>query len=77
MTRATRGHTGRPLAAGAATTAIYLAINIAALLRVAGPFFDATRPLLLAASGLVWSLAFGGFAAAYGRMLLLPRPRVD
>lgn len=75
MTRATRGHTGRPLAADTATMAIYLAINVAALLRVAGPFSGASQPLLLAASGLVWTLAFGGFAAAYGRMLLLPRPR--
>ena len=74
MTRATRGHTGRPLAAGSATTAIYLAINAAALLRVAAPFAGAGQPLMLTASGLVWSLAFGGFALAYGRMLLLPRP---
>lgn len=72
MTRATRGHTGRPLAADRATTAIYLAINIAALLRVAGPFVGPGQPLLLTASGLIWSLAFGGFAVAYGRMLLLP-----
>jgi len=75
MTRATRGHTGRPLAADTVTTAIYLAINAAALLRVAGPFSGASQGLLLTASGLVWSLAFGGFAIAYGRMLLLPRPR--
>lgn len=76
MTRATRGHTGRPLAAGSATTAIYLAINAAALLRVAAPFVGAGQPLLLTASGLVWSLAFGGFALAYGRMLVLPRPAI-
>lgn len=75
MTRATRGHTGRPLAADAGTMAIYLAINAAALLRVAATFAGASQPLLLTASGLVWSLAFGGFAAAYGRMLVLPRPR--
>ena len=74
MTRATRGHTGRPLAAGAATTAIYLAINAAALLRVAGPFAGAGQPLVLSASGLVWSAAFAGFVIAYGPMLLLPRP---
>lgn len=75
MTRATRGHTGRALVAGAGTTAIYLAINAAALLRVAATFAGASQPLLLTASGLVWSLAFGGFAVAYGRMLVLPRPR--
>jgi uncharacterized protein involved in response to NO len=75
MTRATRGHTGRPLAADASTTAIYLAINAAALLRVAAPFSGADQPLLLTASGVAWSLAFGGFAIAYGRMLVAPRPR--
>ncbi len=75
MTRATRGHTGRPLAADAATTTIYLAINAAAILRVAASFAGEAQPLLLTASGLIWSLAFGGFAMAYGRMLLLPRPR--
>ncbi|WP_332766854.1 NnrS family protein [Phenylobacterium sp.] len=74
MTRATRGHTGRPLAADTGTTVIYLAINAAALLRVAATFAGASQPLLLTASGLVWSLAFGGFAVAYGRMLVLPRP---
>ncbi|MBX3485864.1 MAG: NnrS family protein [Phenylobacterium sp.] len=75
MTRATRGHTGRPLAAGAGTLAIYVAINGAALLRVAAPFSGAGQPWLLGASGLAWSLAFGGFALAYGRMLTTPRPR--
>jgi len=74
MTRATRGHTGRPLAAGAATTAIYLAINAAAVLRVAAPFTGGAQPLVLSASGLVWSAAFAGFAIAYGPMLLRPRP---
>lgn len=73
MTRVARGHTGRALAAGPATTAIYLAINAAALLRVAAPFSGAGQPLMLTASGLVWSLAFGGFALAYWRMLVLPR----
>lgn len=73
MTRATRGHAGRPLAADGATTAIYIAINLAALLRVASPFVGETQPIMLSLSGLVWSLAFGGFAIAYGRMLVLPR----
>lgn len=75
MTRATRGHTGRPLAADGATLAIYLAINAAAVLRVAAPFTGAAQPLWLSASGLAWSLAFAGFAIAYGSMLVRPRPR--
>lgn len=74
MTRATRGHTGRPLAAGAGTSAIYLAINVAGALRVAAPFFAEVQPLLLSASGVLWSLAFGGFAIAYGPMLVMSRP---
>lgn len=75
MTRATRGHTGRPLAAGWATTAIYLTINAAALLRVTAPFVPSLQTALLTASGLAWSLAFGGFAVTYYGMLALPRPR--
>lgn len=75
MTRVTRGHTGRPLAADAATAAIYLAINAAAFLRVASPFAGALQTALLMASGLMWSLAFGGFTVAYGRMLARPRPQ--
>jgi uncharacterized protein involved in response to NO len=74
MSRATRGHTGRQLAAGAATTAIYAAINLAAVLRVAAPVSGALQPALLIASASVWSLAFGGFALSYGPMLTRPRP---
>lgn len=74
MTRASRGHTGRPLAADGATLAIYAAINLAALARVAAPFLPAWHVLLLTISAALWSLAFGGFAAAYGRMLITPRP---
>ena len=73
MTRATRGHAGRPLAADGATTAIYLAINLAALLRVASPFAGEAQAIVLSLSGLVWSVAFAGFAIAYGGMLILPR----
>jgi uncharacterized protein involved in response to NO len=74
MSRATRGHTGRPLHADGPTTAIYLAINLAALTRVAAPFLPAWQTALLSASALLWLLAFGGFAAVYGRMLVQPRP---
>lgn len=37
MTRASLGHTGRPLSAGPGTTAIYAAITLAALLRLGAP----------------------------------------
>lgn len=74
MTRATRGHTGRPLSADRATQAIYLAINLGALCRVAAPFLPTAHAALLTASAILWSLAFGGFAVAYGRMLSTARP---
>jgi uncharacterized protein involved in response to NO len=74
MTRATRGHTGRPLVADRATQAIYLTINLAAVSRVAAPFLPAWQIALLTTSAVLWSLAFGGFAAVYGRMLAAPRP---
>jgi uncharacterized protein involved in response to NO len=76
MTRATRGHTGRPLAADAATTTLYLVVNAAALNRVAAPFLEAGHVGLLIASACLWALGFGGFAAVYGRMLAAPRPFV-
>jgi len=66
MTRASLGHTGRPLAADRATVAIYLLITAAALLRVAG----AQSILLLSASGLAWTAAFGLFVLRYGRLLV-------
>lgn len=74
MTRATRGHTGRPLAADRTTTAIYVLINLAALTRVAAPFAAALQPGLLTASAVLWALAFGTFAVGYAPMLTRPRP---
>lgn len=74
MTRASRGHTGRPLQADRATVAIYLAVNLAALLRVVAPLAPEAMAGLLGLAALLWALAFGGFALVYGRMLMTPRP---
>jgi uncharacterized protein involved in response to NO len=70
MTRATLGHTGRPLTADRWTTAIYLMVAAAAILRVAAPFSDEAYLRLLWVSGLAWIGAFGLFAMHYGRLLL-------
>ena len=70
MTRATRGHTGRPRVADRATTAIYLLILGAALVRVCAPFHADWMTALLAVSASLWALAFAGFVAVYGPMLL-------
>jgi uncharacterized protein involved in response to NO len=70
MTRATRGHTGRPREADRATLAIYLTVIAAALIRVLAPFSPDLSAPLLSVSAALWALAFAGFAAAYGPMLL-------
>jgi uncharacterized protein involved in response to NO len=72
MTRATRGHTGHPLAADRATAAIYVLIVCAALGRVVAAFGLWTNALLVV-SALFWIAAFGVFSLHYGRMLTRPR----
>jgi uncharacterized protein involved in response to NO len=73
MTRATRGHTGRPIVADHATIAIYLLVTVGAVLRVLAPFADELYVLLLVAGGVVWSAAFALFVLAYGPMLVSRR----
>lgn len=73
MTRASRGHTGRVLAADGATLAIYLAILMAGAFRVSAPFAGDVQAGMLVVSAGLWTLAFGGFAVAYGPMLLSPK----
>ena len=74
MTRASRGHTGRPLAAGWGTSLLYLFINLAAISRVAAGLLPDLHMPALIVSMVFWSAAFGGFALLYGPMLLKPRP---
>lgn len=73
MTRATLGHTGRDLVASPMTTAGYLALLAAALLRVFAPVLLADPVPAYLAAGVLWVLAFVLFLAAYGPMLLGPR----
>jgi uncharacterized protein involved in response to NO len=68
MTRASLGHTGDPLTADFMTKAIYVAILLAALARIAIIADAGSGLLVLAAVG--WSAAFLGFAVAYGPKLL-------
>jgi uncharacterized protein involved in response to NO len=73
MTRASLGHTGRPLRAGRATAGIYAAVIAAALARAITPLFPDDTVLWLHAAAFLWLAAFGGFALVYGPMLLRPR----
>lgn len=73
MTRASLGHTGRPLVAGRGTTTIYVLVTLAALLRLLAPLGGTHYLALLAAAGAAWSGAFGLFVMLYARPLALPR----
>jgi uncharacterized protein involved in response to NO len=70
MTRATLGHTGQALTAGAGTVAIYLALILSVFARVAGGVWPEFSGTLHAMAGLLWIAAFGGFAVVYGALLL-------
>ncbi|WP_332677096.1 NnrS family protein [Brevundimonas sp.] len=70
MTRATRGHTGRPRVADRWTTLIYTTALAAAVVRVCAPFHAEWTQSLLGVSALLWSLAFLGFVLVYGPMML-------
>lgn len=73
MTRATRGHTGYPLTAPLGTVALYIAIALAALLRIAAALLPGATVMLLNASGALWVAGFVLFVALYGPMLVRPR----
>jgi uncharacterized protein involved in response to NO len=73
MTRATLGHTGRELTAGRGTMAIYAAVILAVLARIAAGAWPEWAGVLHGLSGASWIAAFAGFAALYGPMLLRSR----
>lgn len=72
MTRASLGHTGRPLTATLPTQLIYLAALVAALTRITAAFGVAREPLLHV-SAAAWVMAFVGFAIVYAPLLIRPR----
>jgi uncharacterized protein involved in response to NO len=72
MTRASLGHTGRPLEAGSAVQTIYVAVIVAALARIAAGFRMAPEPILQF-SAAAWIFAFAGFAAVFAPLLARPR----
>lgn len=72
MTRASLGHSGRPLTAGPTTSVIYLLIVASALARILDGTawgFDGLRML----AGTLWILAFLTFVVRYWPMLTRPR----
>lgn len=76
MTRASLGHTGRPLTVHASIAVAYGLMALAVMVRVFGPSVLApgyTSVVLV--SGALWIAAFVAYLVIYGPILL--RPRVD
>jgi uncharacterized protein involved in response to NO len=69
MTRASLGHTGRMLTASLATQTIYVAVLAATLIRIAAALTPGNA-VLLHAAGALWAVAFLGFGATYGAILV-------
>lgn len=72
MTRASLGHTGRPLHAGSMTVAIYVLVNLGAMVRVFGPAIGLPTNLMLGLAAVGWSGAYVLFAVLYGPFLVRP-----
>jgi hypothetical protein len=76
MTRTARGHTARPLLADGFELAIFVLIQIAALVRVFGGMISPALVLpSMQIAGVFWAVAFGLFALRYWSVLM--RPRLD
>ncbi len=72
MTRATLGHTGRPLHAGPGTVTLYVLLALSVLARLIADLLPGLPLLEMAA--ICWIGAFGGFAVLYGPLLLTAKP---
>jgi uncharacterized protein involved in response to NO len=72
MTRASLGHTGQPLTAGAGTQAIYLFVFCAAMLRIVSAFNGSI--VLIELASAAWVAAFGVFVLLYGPYLARQPP---
>jgi len=76
MARVARGHTGRPIDVTPVIALAFVAMNLAALVRVFGTaWIGSAYGAWVDLSAALWVLGFGLFAVAYTPILL--RPRVD
>jgi uncharacterized protein involved in response to NO len=74
MTRASLGHTGRPLRVSRATACAYGLLTAAAVVRVFGPAWPTLPyPLVIVFAAALWTAAFVLFLWVYGPILLKPR----
>jgi uncharacterized protein involved in response to NO len=73
MTRASLGHTARPLKANTATVIIYILVTAGAVLRVAASLRAIDYNLGIEVAGTVWGAALLLFLIAYAPVLWRPR----
>jgi uncharacterized protein involved in response to NO len=74
-TRVSCGHGGRTLAADNLAWGLFLALQLAVVLRLIGAIWSAQAGVVLLAAATAWLLAVGGWALRYGRWY--GRPRLD
>ena len=74
MTRASLGHTGRPLVVNRLTVLAYALLTGAAIVRVLGlDLSHASYATVIALAALLWTAAFTLFLWVYAPMFLTPR----
>jgi uncharacterized protein involved in response to NO len=76
MTRATMGHTGRPIRASKVTVAAFAAVFIAAAIRPLAEVAPDYYFLVLGISGGAWIVGFLLFCTEFGPMLLGPKLQI-
>ncbi|CAK0759870.1 conserved membrane hypothetical protein [Gammaproteobacteria bacterium] len=74
MSRATLGHSGRPLTVTWPTVAAYLLVTVGAVVRLVAPLTPLSM-VLIEVGGLLWALAWVLFTVVYWP--ILTRPRID
>jgi uncharacterized protein involved in response to NO len=73
MSRASLGHTGRPLKPAHLTVCSFVLVNLAALVRVGAPLVGVSAQVGYGLSGALWCLAFLFFLVIYTPILIGPR----
>ncbi|HHL42420.1 MAG TPA: NnrS family protein, partial [Hellea balneolensis] len=72
MSRASLGHSGRVIRAGAGLSLVYILISLAAIARIVSAQFS-TLPMMSLAGGL-WIAGFTVFALLFTPLFFTPRP---
>ena len=73
MSRASLGHTGRPLRATPPVQVVYVLATASVLARICAALHTAWTGALLPTAGVLWAAAFLGFSAVYWRVLTGPK----